>query len=309
MERESWLEISQVLSQIACRWQESKVYQHPTALIVRVYLWAVAHDRPVSWACDPYNWEKPHRPPALPSQSTMSRRMREHGRYGSDDFWQMMMAVGKRLAGKASSQLVKVRRIDGKPLEVAGHSKDHNAKWGRGAGKKARGYKLHAIWSNSPMPDQWCLTPLNVSEKQMGHRLIKRLSLNGNSCGYLMGDGYYDDSRLHDTAATVNHQLLVPRQHPNSGLGHHYQSPCRLRAINMLEVPANIDPFGRELYCQRKQIERDFGNLCGYGGGLMSMLPPWVRRPWRVRSWGHAKLLLNAARIRCLQRRKATAPA
>lgn len=310
MEREHWLEVSQAVSEVACRWRDSKHYEHPTDLIVRVYLWAAAHDRAVVWACDQNNWDKPYRPSVLPSQSTMSRRTREHGPYGSDDFWRFMTAVGKRLSGKASSKLVQVRRIDGKPLEVAAHSKDHNARWGRGAGRKGRGYKLHAIWSDLPMPDQWCVTPLNVSEKQMAQRLIHRLKGSGpDGCGYLLGDGYYDDSDLHDTAAAANHQLLVPRQHPNSGLGHHYQSEHRLRAIEMLEVPTSVDRFGRDLYRQRKQIERDFGNLCGYGGGLTSMLPPWVRRPWRVRNWTHAKLLLNAARIRCLCRRKAAARA
>src|ERR1700722_2632034 len=198
MERERWLELLLLVRQVAARWRESKHYQHPTALIVQVYLWAVAHDRPVVWACDPRNWDEALRPSVLPSQSTMSRRTRENGKHGSDDFWRMLEAVGKRLAGKSSSPLVKVRRIDGKSLEVAGHSKDHDATWGRGAGKKSRGYKLHAIWSDAPMPDQWCLAPLNVSEKRMARRLIKRLNRDGGSCGYLLGDGYYDDSILHD---------------------------------------------------------------------------------------------------------------
>src|SRR3989442_1221786 len=39
------------------------------------------------------------------------------------------------------------------------------------------------------------------------------------------------------------------------------------------------------------------------GGGLAA-LPPWVRRPWRVRRWVSAKLLVNAARIRRLNRRR-----
>ena len=159
------------------------------------------------------------------------------------------------------------------------------------------------------MPDQWCLAPLNVSEKRMARRLIKRLNRDGGSCGYLLGDGYYDDSILHDVAAQANHQLLAPRQHPNSDLGHHYQSKHRLRAIKMLEVSASVDPFGHELFRHRKRIECDFGNLCGYGGGLTSMLPSWVRRPWRVRNWVHGKLLLNASRIRCLRRKKKVAHA
>lgn len=301
MERELWIELSQAISEVGARWKASARQLHPTARIVRVYLWAAAHDRPMVWACRAKSWSEDCRPTSLPSQPTLSRRTR------TADFWNFLEAMGRRLAGRGSAKLLRLRCIDGKPLEVAAHSKDRQATWGRAAGRKGRGYKLHAIWSDSPMPDSWCVAPLNQCEKRMAGRLIRRL--NGGrrprDGGYLLGDGYYDDSTLYDAAADAGQQLVAPRQRPGSGLGHHYQSPHRLHALAMLEVPAIINPFGRELYRQRKQIERDFGNLCGYGGGLSSLLPPWVRRPWRVRNWTHAKLLVNAARIRRLRRRQA----
>lgn len=53
--------------------------------------------------------------------------------------------------------------------------------------------------------------------------------------------------------------------------------------------------FGKRMYRYRRQIERDFGNLTSFGGGLIC-LPPWVRRFTRVRNWVHAKFLINAAR-------------
>lgn len=301
MEHERWLEVSRAISEVGGRWKESRAYTHPTASVVRVYLWAAAHDRPLVWACDSRNWDRASRPAVLPSQSTMSRRT---GRRRTGDFWRFLEAVGRRLAGKPSSSLVRLREVDGKPLSVAAHSKDPDAAWGRGAGQQAKGYKLHAIWSDSPMPDQWCVTALNASEKKMAGRMVKRL----HGAGYLLADGNYDQSSLYEAAASANHQLLAPRQHPGAGLGHHYQSVHRIRAIQMLEASAAPDSFGRDLYRRRKQIERDFGNLCGYGGGLTSMLPSWVRRPWRVRNWTHAKLLLNAARIRCLRRGKKETP-
>jgi Transposase DDE domain len=294
MVREHWLETSQAIGDVAGRWKESKRFKHGTALIARVYLWAAAHNCAVSWACEKQNWDKASRPEELPGQSTMSRRARTKG------FEKFLAAVGKRLDGKKTASLLHLRRADGKPLTVAAHSKDHDAKFGRGAGQKARGYKLHVIWSKSPMPDQWCVTALNVAEKHMINRMVKRL----DGCGYLLADGHYDHSDLHDAAAANNHQLVAPRQHPGKDLGHHYQSPHRKRCIQMLEIPANINTFGRKLFGHRKQIERDFGNLTGYSGGLIC-LPPWIRRPWRVRHWTHAKLLLNAARIRCVRRRKA----
>ena len=53
--------------------------------------------------------------------------------------------------------------------------------------------------------------------------------------------------------------------------------------------------FSQSLYRFRRQIERDFGNLVSFGGGL-TCLPAWVRRFTRVRNWVQAKLLVNAAR-------------
>ena len=189
MERERWLELSQAISEVAGRWKESKTkYKHPTALIVRVYAWAAAHDRPVSWACEKDNWEPRNRPEQLPDQSTMSRRTRGGGDKHGQRFWRFCEAVGKRLAARPGGSwlALKLRRLDGKSLTVAAHSTDRDAAWGRGAGQRARGYKLHAIWSDSPMPDQWCVTPLNVVEKRMAKRLIPRLAKQErqSSCGY-----------------------------------------------------------------------------------------------------------------------------
>jgi hypothetical protein len=70
----------------------------------------------------------------------------------------------------------------------------------------------------------------------------------------------------------------------------------------MLEVPAAVNSFGRDLYAQRTDIERDFAQLVCFGAGL-GPLPTWIRRIWRVRHWVFNKLLINAARIR-INRRK-----
>ena len=52
--------------------------QYHDRVIVMVYLWSVLHERPVIWACDSDNW--PAEPPwELPSDSTMSRRLRTVG--------------------------------------------------------------------------------------------------------------------------------------------------------------------------------------------------------------------------------------
>lgn len=293
MELELWAETSAAISAVALDWARHPRDQYSTALIVRVYHWACLHDRPISWACQPANWKPSVRPDdVLPDQSTMSRRTRR------DDFWQFLQRVGQRMNGKAEPAVVKV--IDGKPLELPNHTTDRDATWSRGVSRTSVGYKLHAIFSGNPMPDAFAITTLDVCEKQMAARLIKRVV----GWGYLLADAHYDASWLFDLCHGRDHQLLCPRAKPGTGEGHRYLSPHRRRAIAMLEVPKAVGSrFGHDLYDQRTSIEREFAQLTCFGAGL-GPLPSWVRRIWRVRHWVMNKLLINAARIR-INRRKA----
>jgi len=292
MELELWSETSAAISAVAANWSRHPRDEHSTALIVRVYHWACLHDRPVSWACKPVNWERSVRPPNLPDQSTMSRRTRRA------DFQEFLQRVGKRMNGKPELSIVKV--VDGKPLELPNHTSDPDATWSRGVSRTAVGYKLHAIFSGNPMPDAFAITTLNVCEKQMAARMIRR----AGGFGYLLADAHFDASWLYDDCHAHNHQLLCPRAKPGTGEGHHYISPHRRRAIAMLEVPQAVNRFGRDLYERRTDIERDFSQLVCFGAGL-GALPTWVRRIWRVRQWVFNKLLINAARIRIARRRAA----
>lgn len=298
MELDHWTELSRAIKHVAKQWLDPPHYQHPTHVIALVYCWAAIHNCSVNWACEPLNWTGHRRPDvSLPDQSTMSRRTRR------DDFRRFLEAVGKSLAWDDNATLT-LLKLDGKPLPVAAHSTDTHATFGRGAGQKARGYKLHTLWGGQAMPIAWRVAPLNVCEKTIAQRMLRELRVkHPDRAGYLLADGYYDSSPLFDDAAAANLQLLSPRQHPCAGLGHHYQSPHRKRSIQMLESPETLNTFGKELYGERRQIEREYGNLTGFGGGLIA-LPAWVRRYWRVRNWVHAKLLINACRIRCLRRRR-----
>lgn len=291
MELELWAELSQAICDVHSRIPGQARDKHPTARIVRVYLWAALHDRPVSWACCRQNWTARTAPPELPDQSTMSRRTRRA------DFEAFQMRLAMRLSGKPARSLLK--KIDGMPLELPNHTRDPDARWGRGVSRKSIGYKLHAIHSANPLPDAFTITPLNVCEKQMAHRLIRRVG----GGGYLLGDAHYNASWLFDVCAHHGYQLLCPRAKPGTGMGHRYQSPERLRAMNMLEPPGAINDFGPELYRCRIDIERRFSQLSCFGGGL-TCLPPWIRRIWRVRHWVWAKLLIDAARFR-IKRKKA----
>ena len=149
-----------------------------------------------------------------------------------------------------------------------------------------KGYKFYAVWAGGPLPLAWALAPMSYSERTMARRLIPTLM----GSGYLLGDSEYDCNDLYELAAAADHQLLARKRQKHRGLGHRRQSPHRLRGLELLK-----DTFGKTLYRFRRQIERDFGNLVSFGGGL-APLPAWVRRFPRVRNWLHAKLLINAAR-------------
>jgi hypothetical protein len=285
MELELWSELSQAICDVSPRVKINPRDSHPTVLIVRVQLWAALHDRPTVWACEAKNWTKQTCPRLLPDQSTMSRRMRR------EDFDEFLSLMGRRLNGRTKAVLLRI--VDGKPLELPNHSSDPDARWGRGVSRQSLGYKLHMVCSGNPMPDAFVITPLDVCEKQMTRRMLKRIQ----GGGYLLADALYDASWLFDVCRYYNHQLVCPRIKPGTGLGHCYQSPQRMRCLEMLEPPAQINDFGPSLYDQRTDIEREFAQMTCFGGGLAA-LPSWVRTIHRVRHWVWIKLLINAARIR-----------
>jgi Transposase DDE domain len=285
MELELWADISQAICAVQRQLPPQPRDTHTTALIVRVHLWAALHDRPTCWACNPRHWTSHTRPALLPDQSTMSRRTRR------GDFEPFLQLIHERLNGKCQPGLIKI--VDGKPLELPNHTTDRDAAWGRGVSRMSVGYKLHAICSGNPLPDAFAITPLNVCEKRMAARMIRRVG----GAGYCLADGHYDASWLYDVCAHHGYQLLCPRAKPGTGIGHHYQSPGRLRSIQLLEPPGGLDGFGPMLYRLRTAIEREFSQMVSFGSGLAA-LPPWVRRIWRVRNWVWAKLLINACRIR-----------
>lgn len=289
MEREHWKQLYALAERLGKTLQDRGRYT--TAFIVGVLLWAVIHDRPISWACKRENWPEDLRPRRLPSQSTMSRRL------GCGSTTELLAAMTATFQDPPEENAVEI--IDAKPLPVGGYSKDPDVRWGRAAGGFWKGYKFFAVWGQGAMPRAWKIAAMSVSEKRVGRELIRQLRGRGR----LLGDSQYDVSYLYDLAAKHGYQLLAPREHPGTSLGHHYQSPHRIQSIQIMEGPQ-----GRDVLNHRKAIERTFGNWTSFGGGL-SPLPAWVRRPHRVELWTHAKLLVNAARITKIRARSATAVA
>jgi hypothetical protein len=277
MERELWSLLYGMARKLDKRWGD---WKYSTSDIVATYLWAVVHDRPMCWASDKANWPKGLWTKCLPSQSTLSRRMRGAAAQ------QLMTAIEQTWLAVVGVSHCLIRLIDGKPLAVSGVTKDADAGYGRGAGGMQKGYKLYAVWGTGPLPLAWGLAAMNKSEKTMARQLIPGLP----GGGYLLGDSEYDCNALYDLAHESGYQLLAPKRQKQHGLGHRRQSPYRLRSIELMTTR-----FGKSVYRFRRQIERDFGNLTSFGGGL-TCLPPWVRRFTRVRNWVNAKLLVNAAR-------------
>lgn len=279
MERERWLQMYRAACELdkgSCRGM------FRAAVIVGVFLWAVLHDRPVSWACLRKNWPPDLVRYRLPSQSTMSRRLRDR-RVQS-----LLRAIEHSLPDDATAS---VKTIDAKPLPIGGYSHDRDAAKGRGVRAIAWGYKLYAVWAGGVRPIAWRIAAMPVSEQAMALEMLPELV----GTGYLVGDCLYDINKIYEAAAAVGHQLLAPRKRPEAGVSKKKLSPHRVRGIQLMATAV-----GRALYERRTHIERQFSGLTCSSGGL-GPLPAWVRRRRRVELWVQAKLIINAYRLQKLR--------
>lgn len=288
MERERWMALYQLARELSRFWRYG--HRYSAASIVGVFLWAACHDRPVSWACQAENWPKDRPFRRLPSQATMSRRLRSRPVKDLLNILENHIKEATSPAVDKGGSLV----IDGKPLPIGGATKDPDAGYGRAVRGFAKGYKLYAVWGQAAVPEARAIAPMNVHEATMARELIPRLS----TPAFLLGDAIYSSNRLFDFCFEYQIHLLAPR-HRKGNYGHGYLSPLRRLSAEFLEG-GGYDAFDQV----RSEIERKFGNCTSFGGGL-APLPPWVRRLHRVQLWVQAKLLLNATRI--LQRETASA--
>lgn len=284
MERQVWKKIVALLKQVH-KPSEYLLYQFASVDIVRVILWAVLHDRPISWATRRENWPIHDRRRALPSNSTISRR------YRTVRVLAVLKQIEERvLLPQGIPPLIAI--VDGKPLPIGGCSKDKQAGYGRSARGKARGYKLHAIIGSDNSVLDWRVAPMNKDERTMTARML-RVSKH---CGYILGDSNFDSNPLHQVCSeSEQKKQLVARRRRGGVLGHHKHDPGRLRSVEILESPCA--QFGQLLLQQRNGIERFFGNLTNSAGSLQC-LPPWARTWKRVHRWVQGKLILTAIKLR-----------
>ena len=279
VEHQLWLAIVALVADLG-KQRKRTICDYSDADIVHVYYWAVVHDRPTAWACNRNHWPPWRRRRPLPSEATMSRRLRSLG------VKKLLDAVEQRVTAPKQPGLYWM--IDGKPLPISGCSKDRQAGYGRAANCKAKGYKIHAIVNPEGSLAAWRVTPMNKDERVMAVRLVRNAAIHG----YLVGDTNYDSNPLHEACGRrASLQLVTRRRYgPGRGLGHKKQTPGRLRSIALLENP--YPDFGEQLLADRNAIERRFAHLTNWGGGL-TCLPPWVRTHRRVHRWVQAKLVLT----------------
>lgn len=272
MEDELFKQVYHLIKQTA----KNKTLKRATfshAQILRTYFWAVIHDRPIYWACKKKNWPIYYRRHQLPTASTMSRRLR------TETIQELLKQMEHSLIQRVPRSTC--RWIDGKPLPIGGSSKDKQSAFGYGASSIAKGYKLYAVADKNQGFVCWTIRAMNNNEPKVAMELIPKLE----GGGYLIGDNSYDSNKLYELASQQSIQLVAPRR-MGKALGHRRHSQHRIRAMELLDRP-----FGQSLVESRKGIERMFGNLTCFNGGLKP-LPHWVRTLFRVRLWVQAKMIL-----------------
>ena len=164
MEHQLWKAIVAVLADLDNPRTPAR-FDVPDADLVKVYYWAVICDRPTAWACQKKHWPIHLRRRPLPSAATMSRRLR------SATVIALLDALERRVTAPQEPGLFWM--LDGKPLPIGGCSKDRQAGYGRAAGGKAKGYKLHALIGADGALAAWRVAPMNKDERVMAERLLK----------------------------------------------------------------------------------------------------------------------------------------
>lgn len=295
MDRERWTSVLIAIQRAAVEvgWHGGRrkpVY--PSWLIVAMYIWSVAHDRTLSWACQRESYGALFRPRKLPSISQFTRRIK------SDDCQQILQRVHDHFAQRGV--ITNAVYIDGKALPVSPVSQDRDAKRGRISGAFARGYKLYAAVNANRRIVVWSVMGLNEDEKTVArHALLPNLPpLTPDAL--VLADSHYDSGPLHaEVSEPLGLWLMHPLRGQDRAVGKNRwwklrQMPwSRRELVRLWETHPELMRF---TYKMRQTIERVFGVLTCTAGGLAN-LPAWVRHLDRVRRWVGVKIILYNARL------------
>lgn len=296
MDQDQWrLLMRQVRRAAAAMPHPVRRFDYPDTLIVGMYLWSVAHDRPMCWACDPAHYNACFRPRQLPSVSQFHRRVR------SDRVRQVLQRVHDATAGRCVPTALS--SVDGKPLPISPVSKDPDARRGyAGAWQMGHGYKLHALASEDRRILTWCVRPMNEHEMPVARRLLASLPQGFfGARSVLLADGNYDSHDLHkDVADLGGHLVTHLRGRARHAVTLRQMGPARRE---LLHVDGSARPLLRMVRRHRNEVELTFSNLTSYGGGL-GPLPPFVRRLPRVTRWVGAKIILYHTRLHLRRARR-----
>ena len=137
MDQQQWTIVYDSIKRQARRLRRDAKLTFGDTLILAMFVWAVAHDRPMCWACTRANYNKYFRPRRLPSVSQFTRRMKSHR------VQQVLQWVHEELAD--TNAPVALQFVDGKPMIVGVATRDPDAKRGKIMGGFARGYKVHPL--------------------------------------------------------------------------------------------------------------------------------------------------------------------
>jgi hypothetical protein len=273
-------------------------------LIVLMLLWAVWHDRCLSWACDRKHYGGIFRPRALPSISRFARRVK------TERVQQILHRTHEDLATRQTvCPFSLLSYVDAKPVPVSPVSKDPDAKRGRISGGFAKGYKLHTIVSEQRRVLVWCVSPLNTDEKVVAEHLVNHLPSGHGHCDspaqvalespLTLGDSSYDSANLHKAFTRQGRTLLTPLR-CEQRVGPNGRPEDKLRKMGIgrrqvIEAWENHAGLARYVMKSRNNIEGTYSVLslaCG-----LDRLPGFVRRLDRVRRWIGCKILLYHARL------------
>ena len=299
IERELWRSVTAAVKRAAKAVGRGgrRACPYDDVLVVRMYLWAAWHDRPLSWACDRCHYNTLFRPRALPSVSQFTRRVKAETarailQRAHDDLAAAGIATG-------------LSCLDGKPLTVSPVSRDPDAARGHITGGFAKGYKLHAWVTDDGRLPLWAVTPLNTDEKTVARLLCARLpEMPGDAL--VMADANYDAAHLHKAVERTGARLLCPLrgQKPvGTGVGAggdrhpdnlRKMGAARRELVSLWDAKPDLC---RHVLHHRNDVERGFSTLTCHGGGLAA-LPAWVRTIGRVTRWVGAKIILYHARLR-----------
>lgn len=252
-------------------------------LIVKMYFWAVAHDRPLCWACRRMSYNAIMRPRRLPSVSQFCKRLK------TDRVGELIQRVHELLSGR--DEPMAMGFFDGKALPISESSKDPDARTGHGNGKFSLGYKLHALGDSLGRIRDFRVRPMNAGEPPIAREhLVEHISPGA----VVLADANYDGKDLYTEVRQRGGFLLTPqKRNRRTEQALRNTSPARREAM---ELWRDRPALAKRVYEKRGQIERIFSSLTSFGGGL-APLPAWVRRIARVRRWVTAKVVIYNARV------------